>query len=35
MPAAVTDALETHTTELIRTQQVLETNQSRITGGRW
>ncbi len=32
MPAAVTDALETHSTEIIRTQELLESKQARITG---
>lgn len=32
MPTAVTDALETHSTEIIHTQEILETKQARITG---
>jgi hypothetical protein len=32
MPAAVTETLETHSTEIIRTQEILETKQARITG---
>lgn len=32
MPPAVTDTLETHTNEIIRTQQILESKQARITG---
>jgi hypothetical protein len=32
MPAAVTGTLEAHTTEIIRTQQLLEGKQARITG---
>jgi hypothetical protein len=32
MPTAVTDTLETHSSEIIRTQQILETKQARITG---
>lgn len=32
MPAAVTETLETHSTEIIRTQQILESKQARITG---
>ncbi len=32
MPAAVTDTLETHTTELVRTRELLESKQARITG---
>jgi len=32
LPAAVTDAIETHSTEIIRTQEILATKQARITG---
>ncbi len=32
MPAAVTDALEVHSTEIVRTREILETKQARITG---
>src|SRR5512138_2248916 len=32
MPAAVTDTLETHSTEIIRTQEILASKQARITG---
>lgn len=32
MPAAVTDALEVHSTEIVRTREILETKQARIVG---
>jgi len=32
MPVAVTDALETHTTEIVRTRELLQGKQARITG---
>jgi len=32
MPVAVTEVLETHTTEIIRTREILEGKQARITG---